>query len=305
MSLASTNMNNLLTTIKYNILLYQNSTLAKNKTYKKGILPPIPVFPAITILPESEELFSFSSGNEYKVNRRIRFDIYGHGFDLGNVHTNCIELTNAIKDIINLKYKWTSEGGSAQCYNTIIENEVFGDPYPYKNRFLQKCSLTMNCFSGATLPNQELTDTPVEEQAEDFLTTVYNKVYSYKPTTFAKIQSFAKGVTPPFSTYPALVVSENTETPTHYEAGRDKLERDFEIVIYHKLLDKEGILTRVIAEVENVKTVILTNPKWGGKAVWTTITNIDYGVFVDERSYLYSAFIGFRVDAKKVLTLCS
>lgn len=298
-------MSTLLTAIKYNILLYQNSTLAKNKTYIKGILPPIPVFPAITILPENEDLFGFSSGKEYKTNRSIRFDIYGHGFNLGSTHLNCIELTTAIKDIINLKYKWTSEGGSAQCYNTTIVNEILGDAYPYKNRFLQKCSLTMNCYSGATLPTQDFADTPAEEAADDFLTSLYNKMYSYKGTTLAKIQSFAKGVTPPFSTYPALVVSENTETPIHYEAGRDKLEREFEIVIYHKLLDKEGILTRVIEEIENVKTIILTNPKWDGKALWTRITSIDYGVFINEDTYLYAAFISFTVDAKKVLTLCS
>jgi hypothetical protein len=305
LALPDTTMNDLLTAIKYNILLYQNSTLVKNKTYKKGVLPPIPVFPAITIIPENETLFGFQSGKEYKVNRRIRLDVYGFGRNLGSTHLNCVELANALKDIANIKYKWTSEGDAAQCYNTSIDSEIFGEPYPYKNRFLQKCSLTINCFSGETLPTQDLADTPVEEAADDFLTTLYDKILTYKTTTFVKIKSFAKGVTPPFSTYPALVVSENAETPTHYEAGRDKLERDFEIFIYHKLLDKEGILTRVISEVENAKTVILTNPKWDGTAVWSRITGIDYGVFSNENSYLYAAAIGFRVDAKKVLDLCS
>lgn len=298
-------MNDLLSAIKYNLKLYKTTTLSKVKTYKKGILPPIPIYPAVAILPEDEYYFGFGSKKKYKAIRRIRFDIYGHGYDLGNTYTNTMEITNAIKNIVTTKHQWTDSSGNDQCYNTFKEEEIFGEPYPFKNRYLQKSSVTISCYSFECLPTQILSVTPVEETAEDFLTTLYDKVKSYKSTTLSHIKSFAKGITPPLSTYPAVVVSENTETPIQYEAGRSRLERTFDIVVYHKLLDKEGILERVLKEVENVKEIVFTNPKWDGKAVWTIIDGVDYGVFINENSYLYAAYVTITVNAKKVTNFCS
>jgi hypothetical protein len=299
----TTTMNDLLTAIKYNILRGQSTTFSTVKTYKKGILPPIPVFPAITITPEREFPFKFYSNKAYKVVRKIRLDVYGKGYDLKNCHIHTIELIKSLKDLAISFYRWPDSGGTDQCYNTEMESEILGEPIPYKNRYIQKCSLTINCYSWEALPDQDFADTSTEESADDFLSTVYDKVSSYKNTTLAKVKTIVKGVTPPIPVYPAIVVAENIETNIHYEAGRDRLDREFEVVVYHKLLDKEGILTRVINEVENLKTIIHTNPRWDGKSVWTRITDITYGMYIDENSHLYSAVISFTSEAKKRLVV--
>ena len=65
----STNMSTLLSNVKQ-VFLDNKGTIGVNHL-KKGVLPPLPVFPVIALLPISESIIQYRNNGAYVIQRDI------------------------------------------------------------------------------------------------------------------------------------------------------------------------------------------------------------------------------------------
>ena len=90
---ATTTSVDLLLELKKILVANQRSTLKDVKTFKIGVLPPTPVFPAINVMPEEEFFVDTFSSGKYSVWRHYLIEVYSR-------HRLPAEAMNQTRDIV-------------------------------------------------------------------------------------------------------------------------------------------------------------------------------------------------------------
>jgi len=281
-------MSTLLTAIKNRLLAYQDGTLLSVKTYKRGVLPPIPNFPAVVVLPIRETLKSPRSGGNYRNDREINIEIYTYGLKTDNILRTCIDLSDAVKDILKNEFKM-NDAALNNTYDTVIGNQIYGEPQPFRNAIVQKCTIPIMCRSFESLPIATFSPTLTEVTPKDLLDEIYDEISAYTYTKTVKIKR--KAVMPPMSSYPAICVVEDMDEPERSRSGVDRPLRRFTVAIFEKQLDKEVLLDNLLSIVENVKDCLQENHRWNDKCENSWVGSVEYGSYMSGNTILYSAYV--------------
>jgi hypothetical protein len=284
----TTTMSTLLTAIKTR--LQAQSGLSGIKTWKRGILPPLPVFPALAILPMQEVLFQPMSDGTYWVDRTLRLDVWMKRYEsTEKALTDAMNLMATVKTAIRTEYEWPVSG-VAQCTETLYGEEEIGEGRDWgKATFVQPVMLELTCRSKEAYPTVTVTKTTQEVATRPFVDHVVSVLDGYRSTTLAALRAPVTGHTIlPIATrrFPVITVTEDTERLTHdYAAGIDAANRELVIHVFTQLLDKETMLNDNLSLVEAVKDICQSTYAWGGRCVTSEITQIRYGQDLDAMLY--------------------
>jgi len=281
-------MSTLLTAIKNRILVYQDGTLSSVRTYKRGVLPPIPRFPAIAILPIRETFTSPRSGGVYRSDREVNIEIYTKGMKTDNLMRECIDLSEYVKDVLKNEFQ-LNDDGLKNSYDTVIGNQVYGEPQPFRNAIVQKCTIPITCRGFETLPATTFSSDLEEVTPKDLLDEVYDAIVAYAYTKTVKTKR--KAVMPPVARYPAISVLEDFDEPERARAGVDRPVRRFTVAVFEKQLDKEVLLNNLLSVTEDVKDCLQENHRWNDKCENSWVTSVEYGSYNSGNTILYSAYV--------------
>ena len=290
------NMSTTLDNLKTVVLKYQNTTLSTVKTYKRGVLPPIPVYPAIAILPVNEEFGIPRSGGIIPVKRNIVIEVYIKHLKESTRVSNCNTITDEIVDILKTEHQLDDSGKAA--WDTQVSNVTYGDS-PYKNDILRRGTVQLQTKSFQTLPSNYETVAISDKDQSDIITAIYDYINGYSFTD--TIRTIKKGIIPPTPAFPAIYVTDNTETHMRYETGADDPRRVFSVTTFVKQLDKEAMLNSLLRVTEDLKTLLWTNQRLANKAKNSYITGVEYGSYIAQNNALYSSEIMFEVECRDLI----
>lgn len=283
-----TNMSTLLTAIKNRLLAYQSTTLSSVKTYKRGVLPPLPSFPAIAVLPIRETLHSARSGGDYRADREINIEIYTKALGTANSLRDNMDIVDAVKDILKTEFQMDDSGKAT--YDAVMQTHILGEPQPFRNTLVQKCTIPVMCRSlESCATGGTFSTTITDNSAKSVLDEVYDAINAYSYTKNVKVK--AKATLPPCMDYPSVHVLEDTDFPDRYEAGIDQPNRGFTVACFNRQLDKEALLDNLLIVVEDVKDCLQETPRWSNKARNSWVTGVEYGTYPLEKGALYGAFV--------------
>lgn len=301
----STNMKTLLTAIKTRLQTYSQTgeTLASIKTWKRGILPPLPVFPALVLLPVQELFHRVMSGGTYWVDRIVEIRVYQKSYQ-ATKHSvaDAMDLMNALKDIIRTEYQWV-HGSVEQCADTLFGDEDIGDWEPFRNAFVQRSSMRITCRSQEAYPTQTVTTTLSDVAFRPFIDNVYATLQGYQATTLSAVKTMEEHtiVPIPATRFPAIAVNGETEQLVHEPTSVDTANRNMTIRVWTHLLDKESLLDANLDIVEAVKDILQINYAFGGRCRNSEIQGIRYGQAGEEKQMLYESVLSLSCEGVDVL----
>ena len=298
----STTMSGLLTSVKARFLEYQNTTLADVNTYKRGILPPIPLFPALVLLPYTEVIGRYVAPNKYYVTKSIFVELYEKSLSSSSSLRETTKLADVVRDILYADRQFKDSGGTPICYDSVITLESYGEEVPYKNQMLQKTSFLVEFTMKEDLPSALGTDTDdiVSTDVNDLTDTIYSAIYAERSSSLSNVKTYKKDVIEPVMTFPAVCVLANAGEADHTWAGFDTVAKTFEIIVLDKMLDKEALLNRVLGITEDIKDILQQHYKLDGKALNSSIGTITYGVYHDQKdNALYATSVLYDVTYRK------
>jgi len=278
--MSSTTMKLLLTNVKQ-VFLDNRSNIGCSYIMR-GILPPVPVWPCIAIMPESEYIIEIRSGGEYIIRRDISIEVYTRNYktELGNK-----QLKDIISEIVNVcqvQNRSSSNRWSGSVFDCTWGTESYDTPFSYDGQVVQIGILPMTFTSTETIPaSRPIVGTATETGQSDLIDYINTLMVTYIDGTDAtfdltNVRQINKKRIPPRSLYPGItIVGRDTSRDRRY-AGADVAVNGIEIAVWTKLLDKEVNLDMNLDIVEVVKDVCQYNADWNGQCENSYIENIVY-----------------------------
>lgn len=261
---------------------------------KRGILPPLPLFPTICLLPSEETYFERSSGGRYKVRRGVVVEMYVKGLDTRDMVYDIMEYIEKLKQIFRDNFTV-----SGWCYDVELGDSMLGEPTPYKNRFVQHGTLPIFCKSKEFVAAPASSGTDLHEEAiKDLLDRIYAKVLASTDLTNVKLKK--KAVVEPTGEFPMIAVNENIEASRREdEVGIERVERVFELLTFTKMMAKERALDFCLDITENVKALVQKYRRWDGYCWNSWIDRINYGMYTDNTMMMYNTQINLICQCKE------
>lgn len=291
----STNMKTLLTSIKDS--LKADSDFANINTWKRGVMPPEPAFPAISVVPLRERKTEHCAGGMYQVERDVALNVFVKSLNPREALEDAMDWIEEMKEHVQANYQW-----SETAMDTRMGAEQFGEPESWtKAAMVQPAALPLTVISKEWLYANDTTTTISEGSARSLGDYINTTLKESALLTDINQSAFYWKVIPPIPRLPALCLVENTETFLRTWAGADEPIRAFVITAWEKLLARETMLDNVLDLVEAVKDVVQENHTWGGRCIYSDIVEVIFGEHVTEEIALYSASLQMICHAREVL----
>lgn len=252
-------MKQTLTDIKTVLLTYQNTTLEDLNCFQRGILPPMPAFPALAILPEKERIIRRRSNGQQIVERDISIEVYAKAARREDAVVHTMDIMEAIKNIgqAQITSLWNST-----CFDFDMYSETYIEPVALKsNQFIHGGSMRFRFRDHHTIPvgSRKRKASVAETKASDILNAVYDAIYSYRSDltySLADVNIFVKQDIPPLPKFPAITVVEGKTNRLKSLTGMDDVTRIFDISVWTELVDKEYSLNKNLDIVETLKDIL-------------------------------------------------
>ena len=300
-----TTMKSLLTDAKRVLVDKSNqkdSALGEVKTFKRGVLPPVPWFPAVALLPVNETVERVYSGGKYVVRRELSFDVWCRSYKFKEAEKDCIRVLTDARDVLEDNYKLPGSDGNETTVDIWFGTQELADAEPFQKGFLQSATMRIAFSSQEDVPSARKIVVDLKQNTpKEMLSLIFNTVKEYGGSLLSDVVKFHEVAVPPIPLFPAVAVVEADVAGSHYETGRDESSRRFMLWVWTKLLDKEVNLDRNLDVVEMVKDVVQIEYRWGGYAKDTVLNNIAYGQMPLDNYSVYAT--GVEIDVLCARTL--
>lgn len=261
--------------IKTDLLAYQNGTLSGIKTWKRGVLPPNPLFPALTIIPIREIHDNRMAGGDYDSNRDFEIQVYCKSKRMKDATDNAKAFGVAIVDIIKTDFHWQN-----LCIDSEVTGPNLGDPIELIDTNIAVSTVALTTTSRETLPtDRDATSNTryTSKQIIDELRIVFQGYYDNPAGALdlSDIGAIHKSVFPTVAKFPALTISAPSMDNDRTFAGADTEVQNLQVGVWTKLMDKEVQLDSNLDIAEVVKQILQKRGKWG---YLNTIDTIEYDI---------------------------
>jgi len=266
----------LLYQLKKILLHYQKSTLSGVRTFKLGVLPPQPIFPAINIMPEEETYQYNYNGGKYEVLRSFLFEIYARHDSPAHAMETARDLVGFIKEI--LKINQTLDGVAVDLE---FHPRIFEELISFHGKYLQIGTIPIRVLSYEFLPiNRVQEDRIVSTTSSELINEIFQTLLNCKlksgQFSLRNVAQFEKSRIPPIPKFPAITVTEPQLDQNRTYTGLDAGNRDFEVSIYTRLLDKDALLTDNLKILEVVKDVLQLHHRFGGRCIHSWVDSVQF-----------------------------
>ncbi len=304
-----TTMWDLLTSLKKITMSYGNgqigSTLTPFKTFKRGILSPNTVFPAIAFLPLGETITKIYSGGKYSIKRDVNVTIVTKSAIARDSLEQAMDLSNKWKNIFRdttypNNFLLADDSSRPTTYDYSIGQITYGEVEDnQKASLLQEVTIPVSFWSREYFPTEEIATTLSEESSKDAGIRIFEGLTEY--STLSNVKFFYKTTMPPIPVDRGIVITVMPDQETHewIETGHSNITRNIDIFVWTKASPFEEMLEMNLITMERVKDYLQTNLQWGGYAKNSAIEGIRFGLV--EESLLYNTQIDLRIEAREVI----
>ncbi len=278
--LSTTTMKNLLTQIKTVFLNARNAIGCDH--YKRGILPPLMVYPSVALLPNTETIIELRSGGQYVIQRDVAIEVYTKHLKPKIALDQLKNIVRGIVDVCQTQNLDNTSTWQSISFDCTWGTEVYETPFEVQNQIIQVATIPMTFLSHETIPSGRTPSATVTETGQSsVVTNVYDTLVSYidASDTFldlTNVRRIYEKEIPTVPQYPAItVVGRGIDRGRTY-AGMDVPMHNIELSVFTKLLDKEWSLDQNLDIIEVLKDVVQYNNQWGGRCEDTMITSVQY-----------------------------
>ena len=270
-------------------------------TFKKGVLPPLPAFPALAILP-IEETFNYNySGGRYKVNRKMELQVITKTVNKRDGRDQVEDLIDKCNRI--LRDNPTIED---QCFDCIVSVQDLGDPIERDNSLLTFGVITLSCLSFEDKPERrESVIELYETKSNHLVSQIYDQFIKYKNDQDYPLNSISTlhvQTLGPQPAFPVVIISDMGCDRIRQFTGIDMPSREIRIEVITKLLDKDFALFQNLDICENIKRVLQMDYTLGGAAINSEVERINYFRNKDESlGLLYDSIFTFTCQTLEYL----
>jgi hypothetical protein len=295
-----TTMKDLITKI-HKVFVDNRSKIRLLKTFKNGVLPPTPAFPAMAILPQKESFSYLYTGGKYRVNRELELQVVTKTMNKRDGRDQVEDLMDGCIRIIRDNHEFEGE-----CYDTFADLHDMEDPIEREDSIVDVGIIKLNCFSFEFKPDRRLRTTKLyEAKSNHLLSQIYDLFWTYKNDVDYPLRNL-KGLEVqslgPRIQFPLALVSEMSVDRDRTFTGIDIATREIRIEIFTKLLDKDFALYSNLDLVENIKKILQLDSTLGGAVLDSEIDNISYlRSRSDVLGLIYNSIITFGCQAQEYL----
>jgi len=244
------------------------------RTFKLGVLPPQPTFPAINIMPDSESYEYTLPGGKYKVLRNYLIEVFSR-------HRSPAEAMNQTRDLVGLIKQVVKENirVNDQSIDVEIFPRVFEETITFQGQFLQAGTIPIRAHSYEFMPENRLEANTLVPTTSSELIGIIHRTLDYHrsqppPLSLRNIVQIEKSRIPPVANFPALTVIEPQLDQNREYAGLDAGDRLFELTIWTRLLDKDPMLLEALDILEVIKDIVQIHHMWEGRSMLSRILSV-------------------------------
>lgn len=290
-----TDMKDLLFNMESTLKAYQNTDLDFINTWKVGVLPSIPAFPALVLLPQSEIVLKRLSNQKRYVERSVLVELYLLDFDTSRLYENLVEKSETVFNILQDKFYILNEDKERTCYSFELTNIDFSDRGPWGNKMLQKARFIFKGRSWETITRTRTVDM-IYCTPRELLDHVYDQLDADKADL--QIGKVHKGVIEPTGKFPLVSVSVERRADEK-DTGQDFQRPDLNFLLYSYLTPRTNSLTQLLKITDLTLDWLATHSFWGGRAVDTYLNRVDYDVYTTKKQFLYTSLISSMVEQRQ------
>ena len=284
MSITSSTMSEMLTNMKNVLLLYQNTTLSKVKTWQRGVLSPAARYPALAILPISETFLYGFSNSKYETEKELIIEVYDIKLDVHQAHDNSVSIIEEIQDIFQ-----DNSDISDSCYSSRWSMESYGDTIQINNGFLKMSSITFTGKSRESFPTMTTTGTTTNNvSTKDLQDKILAKLLAGKSANYSTVNTIVDSPVTPVPKLPAILIGAGDKVHNQDYPNADVGKVMFDITVASQLFAKETAMNHSLSITEGTKDVLQTEYNLDGYCDYSRITNIIYEQEKIPTGFIYS-----------------
>uniref|UniRef100_A0A6M3XLL6 Uncharacterized protein n=1 Tax=viral metagenome TaxID=1070528 RepID=A0A6M3XLL6_9ZZZZ len=297
MAAYTTTMSTLLTKLKAVLLLYQDTTLTKLKTWNRGVLGPAAIFPAIAILPIRESYEYALSNSKYDVIRDVSLQVFDLKFDIEQAHDNTVDLVKAIKDIFEDNHTL-----SGTTYSLTWGSENYGDTIEVGSKSLNRSSIVISAKSRETYPTLTVQNTITSNvNVTDLQDKIKTIMVNNKSTYYSTVNTIKDSPIKPVPKPPAILIGAGYKQRNQTTPNADMSLVFVDIAVVTHLFAKETSLNHNLSIVEGVKDVLQINNQLDGYCEYSNISYIDFEPERTKSGFIYLTTITLACKMREYL----
>ncbi len=300
-----TNMSDLLTSIKQVLLDGRESTGVTH--LKRGVLPPLPTFPTIALLPDIENILEYRNNGKYIIERNVSVEVYAKAYDVKDAKKKVLDVITEIIGLARIQNNLGANRWSTSCFDCTWSEEVYETPFEYSGQIVQIGILPMSFISNESMPTNRLKYGSVTETGlSDTIDEIYDTLVGYVNQTdvtydLSNVRNVYKKEIPPVPDFPSITIVSRGTDRDRARTGEDVAKFNIELGVWTKLLDKEYALNQSLALVETIKDIVQYNELWGGKVINSYIDDIQYERADTEKlGMVYRSLVNLIIEGMEV-----
>lgn len=296
--------------IKDTLLQYQNSELAAVKTWKRGVLPPTPTFPACAVMPQRCLIYG-DYNRRKQLEWEFSLEFFARHTDPRVAIETATELAQAAKMVMKQHFKLGAISGDPSSTNVVdtelqpTYTESISQP---PGQYMQMAVVPLRITQYEALPDN--VQVPVEAGFTDnvelvrFIQTRLENWARYKGLpNLGQVSLFARSVAPPVAKFPAVTVIENQHNHHRELTGLDIVNRTYDFSVYTNLLPQEVNFDLNLALVDQLVKVLWIDYAWGGRAELTDVEEIQFVREQNEVGRMYRSTVTANIQCREQLEL--
>jgi len=271
----ATTTKQLINTIRNVLMSFRERDLKGINTWKRGVLPPMPAFPALTIMPERVDFDYSHSNGQYTARWLISVEFFARHRKPEEAMEQVRFFSGQAKHIFKEFHQW--EG-------LAIDSEVFPKEYeeliPFQGQYMQMGAVPLEIITHEEQPAvlEQYTEFRSTDST-DLITAIYDRLTRQKQETtmsLSAVNQFFRSQIPPIPAFPAVTIIEPITDNERVYTGLDANTRVFEISVFTHLLDQENNLDLNLDLVETIIDILQTYYMWGGRCINSPVLGVQF-----------------------------
>jgi len=296
--------------IKDQLLEYQNSELREIRTWKRGVLPPTPTFPACSVMPERVRIL-YPRNRQAELHWDFNIELFARHKTPREALETVQRLAQAVKMIIKQHFKFGAISGSPSS-TLVLDTEikpVYEEVIPQPTgQYMHMAVVPLEVIQYEDLPEELIIESTAGlTDGVELVQFIENRLEAFardsSQLSLRQVAQFSRSLVPPIPQFPAITISGAITEHDRALTGLDIVNHSFDFSVFTSLLPQEVNLDLNLVLVDLLIQIIWVNFAWGGRAEMTTVEEVE---FVRERSevgHVYRSTITANVQCREKISL--
>ncbi len=300
----ATTARQLIDAMKNVLLSFRERELRGIKTWKRGVLPPMPAFPACVIMPERVDFEYSHSAGQYTARWLISVEFFARHRKPEEAMEQVRYYSGITKHIFKEYFQWDG---------LAVDSEVFPKEYeeliPFQGQYLQMGAVPIEILTYEEQPPElEIFNEFRWTDSVDLIQTIFERLTKQKnesAMSLKQVRQFYRSQIPPIPDYPAITLIEPITNNERIYTALDANTRIFEINIFTHLLDKEINLDMNLNIVETLIDILQVYYMWGGRCIDSPVLGVQFFRDTNETGKVYRSTITYQCQSPEEVGLPS